>query len=873
MGAPYYDKVDIDKMFDIYRKEMFESLDSVNTEINGKVNTTENLSLKEPGVYRAETSGTIGGVVVKEGYYTLLRKEGGVWKLESKVKMPMQDLTEIETELENTKNKVDDFIENFTVTTDTEFNENSKNPIANEAVTPLAQTLDYFISNPLKLVSETVIEKTNLINGVLYKDNTIFKDRYLRTIKDLVVGDNTHLYFDGVRCTTDNTTHQKVLTSVLGIRANGTMESLLGVKAGSQLTREQFLIDIKGFEKISISYNVYDVAATLGTDLFFRKYEGMEVFDAVKEYVDEGLDPLDGFDDLYGNEETISNTVKFSDISKLTINGVEPVSSYLLTQNNTIYKYTAPNATFYVWKNIPVKYNNKKITKIDLDFLRTGAALNCNLLGVKNDVITPIILGQNPYLGILESQTIDVSDYDFISIYAGYSTIDELSLKQKIITYSVQKIEDTKGIVLKYIDEKLGDVKTSAKVTTDKQIYVNRPTSLPIVNIIGVLPTDTSDTRTPTNVEFEYYEDTRMVFKCKSEFAIQGSSTALLPKKGFETKFTNFNDEKLKVQFGGWLPTDSFHIKSFPSDRTFSRDLAYGKVWEKIRKSRPFPGNYIADFHNGNNNDSTPDNLMEQALFYLDGFPIELRVNGAFYGVYFLRLKKERENYMFNEANENHIFIDNEVHINWTSYEPAGWKIRSPKNVTANVTANLNRFFNWCAGIKNGTVDFEATCNDYINVDSFVDWLINQQLCTAWDSQINNMLIGFYDGKKANLFPYDGDLGFGGSYTGFEVQNPLVIDAQKLYWRGTFWKDTLYPKLKNRIQTRWTELRNNNIISIDDVYSIFKENNSKIPRNLLEQDLSKWADIPYKGKGRQTVRYAVDITNKRFAELDAVWKL
>ena len=93
MGAPYYDKVDIDKMFDIYRKEVFESLDSVNTEINGKVNATENLSLKEPGVYRAETSGTIGSVVVKEGYYTLLRKkDDGSWVLESEVKISMQDL-------------------------------------------------------------------------------------------------------------------------------------------------------------------------------------------------------------------------------------------------------------------------------------------------------------------------------------------------------------------------------------------------------------------------------------------------------------------------------------------------------------------------------------------------------------------------------------------------------------------------------------------------------------------------------------------------------------------------------------------------------------------------------------------------------------
>ena len=45
---------------------------------------------KPTGVYRAKTSGIIGGVVVKDGYYTLLRKkEDGSWVLESEVKMPM----------------------------------------------------------------------------------------------------------------------------------------------------------------------------------------------------------------------------------------------------------------------------------------------------------------------------------------------------------------------------------------------------------------------------------------------------------------------------------------------------------------------------------------------------------------------------------------------------------------------------------------------------------------------------------------------------------------------------------------------------------------------------------------------------------------
>lgn len=57
-------------------------------DILGGILPTDDLASKPDGVYRATISGTYRGVVVKEGYYTLLRKTGMVWKLESEVKMP-----------------------------------------------------------------------------------------------------------------------------------------------------------------------------------------------------------------------------------------------------------------------------------------------------------------------------------------------------------------------------------------------------------------------------------------------------------------------------------------------------------------------------------------------------------------------------------------------------------------------------------------------------------------------------------------------------------------------------------------------------------------------------------------------------------------
>lgn len=83
--------------------------DSKAINVVGSINTTTNTTSLPSGVYHTKTSGTYtnaSGIVVKEGYYTLLRKkDDGSWVLESEVKIPMQDLTAINSDITALKNK------------------------------------------------------------------------------------------------------------------------------------------------------------------------------------------------------------------------------------------------------------------------------------------------------------------------------------------------------------------------------------------------------------------------------------------------------------------------------------------------------------------------------------------------------------------------------------------------------------------------------------------------------------------------------------------------------------------------------------------------------------------------------------------------
>lgn len=85
--------------------------DSKTVNVVGSISSTTDTTSLPSGVYHAQTSGTYanaGNIVVKEGYYTLLRKkDDGTWVLESEVKMPMQDLSKIESSIDEINNIID----------------------------------------------------------------------------------------------------------------------------------------------------------------------------------------------------------------------------------------------------------------------------------------------------------------------------------------------------------------------------------------------------------------------------------------------------------------------------------------------------------------------------------------------------------------------------------------------------------------------------------------------------------------------------------------------------------------------------------------------------------------------------------------------
>lgn len=88
---PYVTKVELGVELDKQNQKIDLKVNNLELGVNGSIDTTTDTTSLPDGVYRTQIPGTYtnaGNIVVKEGYYTLLRKTAGVWSLESEVKMP-----------------------------------------------------------------------------------------------------------------------------------------------------------------------------------------------------------------------------------------------------------------------------------------------------------------------------------------------------------------------------------------------------------------------------------------------------------------------------------------------------------------------------------------------------------------------------------------------------------------------------------------------------------------------------------------------------------------------------------------------------------------------------------------------------------------
>ena len=350
--------------------------------------------------------------------------------------------------------------------------------------------------------------------------------------------------------------------------------------------------------------------------------------------------------------------------------------------------------------------------------------------------------------------------------------------------------------------------------------------------------------------------------------AYQGNSTLTDPKKGLSIDTAN------KHRIGEWLAFDSFHLKAYWTDWMHARDLVGNKLLEQIYLSRSMETR--RPFMKDNNFDPSDDRLNSDTGIrcHIDGFPVELYINGVYWGLYSWNVKKDRSNYALNKNDDQHIMVecgyDGAVNpstgdIVWTSCE-----FRNPKTVKnadgtkydgddpqeiqdGDVKKSWVRFCTFLHSITASTTKAEVA--QYIDIEDFVDYTVladallnsdtfrNNILWTCWDATVESDVA--VSGRWHPL-TYDMDLTFGESKVFGSMYNkffthPWSVDVWSLWANAKTPEMVLLRQIfADEIAARYRELRACGILSAVNLMDLFDSWTNSVGYDAFKREHTRW---------------------------------
>ncbi len=465
------------------------------------------------------------------------------------------------------------------------------------------------------------------------------------------------------------------------------------------------------------------------------------------------------------------------------------------------------------------------------------------------------------------------------------------------------------------------DVKTPIDWSDSSFIQIPEP-RFAIINVSNIdsMPT----TKTDNKKSFlEFWDMQGNYFKKHAILNAQGRSSMSFPKKNVAIDFCDdewIGDNTPKIRIGNWVPQDSFHLKANYTDFFRGVGCVAYKLYEDVVKTRgnmndrpwkkalldmskistttksignPYVGDYSLLTDTG-------------ARCFPDGFPVAIYLNGEFYGVFSLQLKKHRDNFHMNKSTAEHVHLDGIINIDsfWgDSIDWSQFEVRNPKNLyaiggnkydadikqeeiagkdevntwiaaeqlpdgtvisskikknlqmTAKVKEYILNFSNFLKDIKNAenvykssnkTEEdlkiFKSVFERYWDADNVIDYLIVSDLINNWD--------GVW-GNNWQLFTYDGKKWWIGLY---DVDGSFGNDYTGTYCHSALLSHVSISKnmpfgyvtdyYLNELNIRYRNLSDTGIINSKNIFNRLYDWTLRIGTDFFNEEYKKWSDSP-----------------------------
>ncbi len=338
-------------------------------------------------------------------------------------------------------------------------------------------------------------------------------------------------------------------------------------------------------------------------------------------------------------------------------------------------------------------------------------------------------------------------------------------------------------------------------------------------------------------------------FGANCEFGVQGASSASYAKKNLS--FDLFSDDTLesevKLAIGNVLPHETWVYKANWIDTTHVRNTMSYNLWEQVVQSRnTWPKREVESVFVGK---FGVDGTLNGANGHPVGYPCVVFFNGEFYGIGDFMTGKKRSNY--NLAKNKPLQIQLDIggwltlgdfssHITDVNYV----EFKAPKSPTS---ATYDAIAAWDAFCNLGQADFTAALPTHLDKVNIIDYFLfttfgNFTDCGSGNTIKNTQLVS-YDGVKWYFMPYDLDTCYGLQWDGASINYP---PTNPIRLNGDFW-NKIRSVYGADINARWAELRSKGIFSVDNIYGLIMDLQSKYSQDLFSAEFAKWPAVPSLG--------------------------
>ena len=333
----------------------------------------------------------------------------------------------------------------------------------------------------------------------------------------------------------------------------------------------------------------------------------------------------------------------------------------------------------------------------------------------------------------------------------------------------------------------------------------------------------------------------------------QGSSSLRYPKKNYTIKLNTAMDawnqwatyvNTLRSANGNisnipttsrWGSQKKYCFKANWIDASHMRNVVLARIWGQMVADRISDG-------------QVTDGRTEAPNYgAIDGFPVEIQINGESVGLYTMNIPKDAWTFAMGESETEYA-----VSCESNAYSSGKWTALANLDgtdydveyamdgvETDTIKTSLNTAIQ--AAIDAGS-DWETTMANYIDVGSVIDYFIFACMFNLTDAMAHNIIYGTYDGMKWFMSAYDLDTSFGIDAYGSAVctlEGRCTFAGAKNHRLGYLALTHSLDKFK----ARYTELRAG-ILSELNVWKELTTFASFISQHNYSLDQKLWPNMP-----------------------------